>query len=101
MGEFVGQLTASDGDFTLLTEVQVRDLCAKCKEVLRREKNVAEVATPVTIVGDVHGQYHDLLELFQLGGKCPDTNYLFLGDYVDRGYYSVEVISLLVCLKVR
>ena len=42
-----------------------------------------------------------LLQLFRIGGAAPDTNYLFMGDYVDRGYYSVETVSLLVCLKVR
>jgi len=47
------------------------------------------------------GQYHDLMELFRIGGAPPDTNYLFTGDYVDRGYYSVESVSLLVCWKVR
>ena len=45
-------------------------------------------------------QFHDLEELFQVGGPIPDTNYLFMGDYVDRGFHSVEVISLLVALKV-
>uniref|UniRef100_A0A0N4ZWT0 Serine/threonine-protein phosphatase n=1 Tax=Parastrongyloides trichosuri TaxID=131310 RepID=A0A0N4ZWT0_PARTI len=84
-----------------LTEVQIKGLCEKAKEILKTESNVTEVPTPVTICGDVHGQFHDLMELFRMGGKAPDTNYLFMGDYVDRGYYSVETVTLLVCLKVR
>lgn len=76
-------------------------LLFQAKEILTKESNVQEVRCPVTVCGDVHGQFHDLMELFRIGGKSPDTNYLFMGDYVDRGYYSVETVTLLVALKVR
>lgn len=75
-------------------------LLLQAKEILAKESNVQEVKCPVTVCGDVHGQFHDLMELFRIGGKSPDTNYLFMGDYVDRGYYSVETVTLLVALKV-
>ncbi|KAM3258436.1 hypothetical protein ACQJBY_044588 [Aegilops geniculata] len=84
-----------------LVEPELKALCEKAKEILMEESNVQPVRSPVTICGDIHGQFHDLAELFRIGGKCPDTNYLFMGDYVDRGYYSVETVSLLVALKVR
>jgi len=85
----------------LLPEKDVKDLCVKCKEVLEHESNVAVVKAPVTIVGDVHGQFHDLLELFKIAGPAPTTNFLFLGDYVDRGYFSVETVLMVISLKVR
>ena len=80
---------------------QVKILCEKAKEILSKESNVQAVKCPVTVCGDVHGQFHDLMELFRIGGKSPDSNYLFMGDYVDRGYYSVETVTLLVTLKVE
>lgn len=84
-----------------LTELEVKELCEKAKEIISKEQNVQPVRCPVTVCGDIHGQFHDLIELFKIGGNCPDTNYLFMGDYVDRGYYSVESVTLLVALKVR
>jgi hypothetical protein len=54
---------------------------------------VTHVSAPVVVVGDTHGQFHDLIEIFKIAGRAPDTNYLFLGDYVDRGYYSVRSLG--------
>ena len=84
-----------------LSEKDVILLCDKAREILSKESNVQPVKTPVTVCGDIHGQFHDLKELFQIGGNLPNTNYLFMGDYVDRGYHSVETVSLLVALKIR
>ena len=84
-----------------LAEDSIKALCEKAKEILVNESNVQPVRTPVTICGDIHGQFYDLKELFKIGGELPDNNYLFMGDYVDRGYYSVETVTLLVVLKVR
>jgi len=77
-----------------LSKYEVRQLCEKVKSYLREEPNVKPVQVPVTICGDVHGQFHDLMELFSIAGKPPDVNFLFMGDYVDRGYFSIETVSL-------
>lgn len=84
-----------------ITESEVRGLCNKAREILLEESNVQRVDAPVTVCGDIHGQFYDLKELFKVGGECPETNYLFMGDFVDRGFYSVETFLLLLALKVR
>lgn len=84
-----------------IPEASVRELCHKARELLIEESNVQIVDAPVTICGDIHGQFHDLMELFRVGGDVPDTNYLFMGDFVDRGFYSLESFLLLLSLKVR
>ncbi|CAI8015276.1 Serine/threonine-protein phosphatase 4 catalytic subunit, partial [Geodia barretti] len=85
----------------IIKESEVKALCAKAREILIEESNVQRVDPPVTVCGDIHGQFYDLKELFKVGGDVPDTNYLFLGDFVDRGFYSVETFLLLLALKVR
>jgi len=84
-----------------IKESEVKTLCAKAREILIEESNVQKVDSPVTVCGDIHGQFYDLKELFKIGGDCPQTNYLFLGDFVDRGFNSVETFLLLIALKVR
>lgn len=84
-----------------LPEEEVRILCHKARELLIEEGNVLSVDAPITICGDIHGQFHDLMELFRVGGWVPDTKYIFMGDFVDRGFYSLETFLLLLCLKVR
>lgn len=71
------------------------------KGVLLQELNLSHVSAPVTICGDLRGQFDDLKEIFKLAGDLPDTNYLFLGGYVNQGRFSVELISLLLAFKVR
>ena len=61
-----------------LEEECVKRLCQMAIEILVEESNVQTIDSPVTICGDIHGQFYDLLELFKVGGDCPDTNYLFM-----------------------
>ncbi|KAK1863007.1 hypothetical protein I4F81_005572 [Pyropia yezoensis] len=84
-----------------LAEWDLKQLCDYVKELLIEESNVQPVRSPVTVCGDIHGQFHDLLELFRTGGDVPSTNYIFMGDFVDRGYNSLETFTLLLCLKAR
>ncbi len=68
--------------------------------IMKGEPNIVRIQDPVTVVGDIHGQYYDLLKLLDVGGNPEDTQYLFLGDYVDRGAFAIECVILLYALKV-
>jgi len=84
-----------------VSENSLKLLCQYVSELLTEESNVQPVLSPVTIVGDLHGQFFDLINLLRVGGWPPDTSYIFLGDFVDRGHNSVETLSLLLCLKMK
>ncbi|KAK2981879.1 hypothetical protein RJ640_010396 [Escallonia rubra] len=84
-----------------LAEQEIRQLCVTAKGIFLSQPNLLELEAPINVCGDVHGQYPDLLRLFEHGGFPPDSNYLFLGDYVDRGKQCIETISLLLAYKIK
>lgn len=84
-----------------LKNAEITAVCTAAREVFLSQPTLIELSPPVKIVGDTHGQYQDLLRLFEMCGFPPQSNYLFLGDYVDRGKQSLETILLLLCYKIK
>ncbi len=76
-------------------------LCEEVTKIFLNQPVCLNLESPVNVCGDIHGQYSDLIRLFEAGGYPPDVNYLFLGDYVDRGEQSIETICLLFCFKIK
>ncbi|KAM3186365.1 Serine/threonine-protein phosphatase PP1-gamma catalytic subunit A [Hymenolepis weldensis] len=92
---------ARPGKTVQLSETEIRTLTIKARDIFLQQPTLLELEAPVKICGDVHGQYYDLLRLFEYGGFPPAANYLFLGDYVDRGKQSLETICLLLAYKIK
>lgn len=84
-----------------LKNAEITAVCTAVREVLLSQPALLELNAPVKIVGDIHGQYNDLIRLFEMCGFPPNANFLFLGDYVDRGKQSLETILLLFCYKLK
>ncbi|PKA46103.1 Serine/threonine-protein phosphatase PP1 [Apostasia shenzhenica] len=93
--------SARPGKQVQLSESEIRQLCVVSRDIFLQQPNLLELEAPIKICGDIHGQYSDLLRLFEYGGFPPEANYLFLGDYVDRGKQSLETICLLLAYKIK
>ena len=95
VGSVGGRLT------TCVNDQKLQTLCFKAKQVFSTQSSLMEIQPPVIACGDIHGQYSDLLCIFDKNGFPPEVNYLFLGDYVDRGRQNIETICLMFCLKIK
>ena len=97
-----------------LKEKDIMALCSRVKQIFKEQPLLLELEAPLKVcgkrsylilfdifIGDIHGQYKDLIRLFEYGGFPPESNYLFLGDYVDRGQHNIECICLLFAYKVK
>ena len=73
----------------------------KAYDILKKEDSMIKISAPLYICGDIHGQYYDLLRVFEILDFPPKSKFLFLGDYVDRGKQSLECLLLLLCLKIE
>lgn len=94
---YAGKVTKS----VCLKNAEIVAICQRARELFLTQPALLELDAPVKVVGDVHGQYTDLIRMFEMCGFPPMSNYLFLGDYVDRGKQSLETILLLLCYKLK
>ncbi|KAI2602259.1 phosphoprotein phosphatase PPZ [Hypoxylon sp. NC1633] len=94
---YAGKVTKS----VCLKNAEIVAICQRARECFLSQPALLELDAPVKIVGDVHGQYTDLIRMFEMCGFPPSANFLFLGDYVDRGKQSLETILLLLCYKLK
>ncbi|KAI2968525.1 hypothetical protein CBS147323_4310 [Aspergillus niger] len=105
LNELIAKLVAvrgsRPGKLVEIKKSEIEYLCRTAREIFISQPILLDLEAPIKICGDVHGQYYDLLRLFEYGGFPPESNYLFLGDYVDRGKQSVECICLLLAYKIK
>ncbi|KAF8010858.1 hypothetical protein BT93_J1489 [Corymbia citriodora subsp. variegata] len=101
IGRLVEVRSSRPGRQVQLSEAEIKQLCVASRDIFMQQPNLLELEAPIKICGDIHGQYSDLLRLFEYGGFPPTANYLFLGDYVDRGKQNLETICLLLAYKIK
>lgn len=99
--ELVSAKNLRPGSKLNLDEKKIITLLVATRQVLLTQPMLLELTPPLNVCGDLHGQFFDLLRLFEIGNYPPDSNYLFLGDYVDRAQNSIETVCLLFCYKVK
>lgn len=101
INQLTNSIKGTPGSLIMINEQDIKTLIVKTKEILVKQPVLLELEAPIVILGDIHGQFFDLLRLFEFAGYPPKTNYLFLGDYVDRGKQSIETICLLMAYKIK
>jgi serine/threonine-protein phosphatase 6 catalytic subunit len=101
VGDWIEALLHSTSPIELIPESDFRCICKRVKKILKYENSVPIVPLPAVVAGDIHGQFYDLLEILRIVGNVNGTNLVFLGDYVDRGYNSIETFTLLMLLKLQ
>jgi len=89
------------GQTCFLPKETVDAMCHHVREIFAEQDMLLELVAPLNLCGDIHGQFHDLLRVFEYSGYPPAANYLFLGDYVDRGKRSLETVLMLFLYKIK